>query len=209
MRTPRCWTTSSRPLRPEPSDLDESRAAALEAADPLPSLKDEFAIPPWPGGRFPDWAYLAGNSLGLQPRAARSAVEEELDEWARLGVEGWFESREPWLDAAASLRASVGRLVGASEEEVAVMNTLTVNLHLLLTSFYRPTSERFRIVIEDAAFPSDSYAVQSQAALSGFDPGRAVLRLSPGRARRRSAPGTSSMRSSRRASRSRSSCCRA
>jgi kynureninase len=157
--------------------VDEARAAELEAADPLPSLRDEFVIPPWPGGIPPEWAYLAGNSLGLQPRAARAAVEDELGEWGRLGVEGWFESREPWLEYAGSLRASVGRLVGAAADEIVVMNTLTVNLHLLMASFYRPTTERFRILIDDTAFPSDSYAVQSQAALHGLDPAAAVVRV--------------------------------
>ena len=122
--------------------MDEARAAELEAADPLRSLRDEFLIPH-------EWAYLAGNSLGLQPRGAQKAIEDELAAWAQLGVEGWFESREPWLEYAGSLRGSVARLVGAAPDEVAVMNTLTVNLHLLLASFYRPTSERFRIVIED------------------------------------------------------------
>ena len=154
-----------------------ARAAELEAADPVPSLRDEFCIPPWPGGAVTEWAYMAGNSLGLQPRAARSAVAEELDEWARLGVEGWFESREPWLEYAGSLRASIARLVGASPEEVAAMNTLTVNLHLLMATFYRPTAERFRILIEDTAFPSDLYAVQSQAAWHGLDPASAVVRV--------------------------------
>ncbi len=120
---------------------------------------------------------MAGNSLGLQPRAARSAVGDELDEWARLGVEGWFESSEPWLEYAGSLRASIGRLVGASPLEVAAMNTLTVNLHLLMATFYRPTAERFRILIEDTAFPSDLYAVQSQAAWHGLDPASAVVRV--------------------------------
>ena len=136
----------------------------------MPTLRDEFFVPT-------GWAYLAGNSLGLQPRAAQAEVEAELAEWARLGVEGWFESREPWLEYAGSLRGAVARLVGASPDEVAVMNTLTVNLHLLLASFYRPTPERFRILIEDTAFPSDSYAVQSQAAWHGLDPREAVVRV--------------------------------
>jgi kynureninase len=156
--------------------LDEARAAALEASDPLPSLRGEFHVPPWPDGARPEWAYLAGNSLGLQPRAAARAVEDELAEWGRLAVEGWFEAREPWLEYAGSLRGSVGLLVGAKAREVAVMNTLTVNLHLLLASFYRPTRGRYRILIEDTAFPSDSYAVQSQAAWHGLDPAEAVLR---------------------------------
>jgi kynureninase len=157
--------------------LDEARARQLEAADPVPSLRGEFCVPPWPDGAAAEWAYLAGNSLGLQPRAARAAIEDELDEWARLGVEGWFESREPWLEYAGSLRTSIARLVGAAPDEVAAMNTLTVNLHLLLATFYRPTAERFRIVIEDTAFPSDLYAVQSQAAWHRFDPVTAVVRV--------------------------------
>jgi kynureninase len=143
---------------------------ALEAADPLPSLRDEFVVPE-------GWAYMAGNSLGLQPRAAAREIDAELAEWGRLGVEGWFESREPWLEYAGSLRGPVARLVGASPEEVVVMNTLTVNLHLLLASFYRPSAERYRILIEDTAFPSDSYAVASQAAWHGLDPADAVLRV--------------------------------
>jgi kynureninase len=150
--------------------LDPARARELEERDPLPSLRDEFLVPD-------GWAYLAGNSLGLQPRATQAAIEQELAEWARLGVEGWFEAREPWLEYAGSLRGSVARLVGATPDEVAVMNTLTVNLHLLLASFYRPTAERFRILIEDTAFPSDSYAVQSQAAWHGLDPAEAVVRV--------------------------------
>jgi kynureninase len=149
---------------------DPARARELEERDPLPSCRDEFLVPA-------GWAYLAGNSLGLQPRAAQAAIEAELAEWGRLGVEGWFESREPWVEYAGSLRGSVARLVGASPDEVAVMNTLTVNLHLLLASFYRPTADRFRILIEDTAFPSDSYAVQSQAAWHGLDPREAVLRV--------------------------------
>jgi kynureninase len=157
--------------------VDPARALELEAADPLPSLRAEFRIPPWPGGTEAEWAYLAGNSLGLQPRAAQGAIEAELDEWARLGVEGWFEAREPWLEYAGSLRPSIGRLVGAASEEVAAMNTLTVNLHLLMASFYRPTAERFRILIEETAFASDLYAVQSQAAWHGHDAADAVVRV--------------------------------
>jgi len=166
---------------------DTERARELEERDPVPSLRDEFVVPDGrasrqrlraePGGAAQAWAYLAGNSLGLQPRAAAKEIERELGEWGRLGVEGWFESREPWLEYAGSLRGSVARLVGASADEVAVMNTLTVNLHLLLASFYRPTPERPRILIEDTAFPSDLYAIQSQAAWHGLDPAGAVLRV--------------------------------
>jgi kynureninase len=156
--------------------VDPERAADLEASDPLPTLRAEFCVPPWPDGTQPEWAYLAGNSLGLQPRSTRAAIDAELAEWGRLAVEGWFESAEPWLEYAGRLRPSVARLVGASADEVAVMNSLTVNLHLLLATFYRPAGGRFRILIEDAAFPSDSHAVQSQAALHGLDPRDAVVR---------------------------------
>ncbi len=158
--------------------MDEERALELDATSGS-SLRDEFALPPWRDGRHPHWAYLAGNSLGLEPLAARTAVARVLDEWGAAGVEGWFEGTEPWLERAGALRGPVARLVGAHPSEVAVMNTLTVNLHLLLASFYRPTPERHRILIEDAAFPSDSHAVQAQAALHGFDPRSAVVRLRP------------------------------
>lgn len=158
---------------------DRDEALRLDEGDPLTALRRAFAVPPWPGGGHPEWAYFAGNSLGLMPRAARAAVEAELDEWARLAVEGWFEAREPWLEYAGSLRPSVAALVGASPEEVSVMGTLTVDLHLLLATFYRPTGVRRRILIEDTAFPSDSHAVSSQAAWHGLDPEEAVIRVAP------------------------------
>ncbi len=154
-------------------------ALRLDADDPLTALRDEFAIPPWPGGRDAEWAYFAGNSLGLMPHSARTAVEAELDEWARLAVEGWFEAAEPWLEYAGALRPSVAALVGARPEEVAVMGTLTVDLHLLLATFYRPLGARRRILIEDAAFPSDSHAVQSQAVWHGLPARDTVIRVRP------------------------------
>ena len=155
----------------------ESDALAREAADP--SRRAEFLIPPWPGHDGAQWAYFAGNSLGLQPRGAAAAIDEELAAWGELAVEGWFEGTRPWISSADDLRPSLARLAGAEVEEVVAMNTLTVNLHLLMATFYRPTAERFRIVIEDAAFPSDSHAVASQARHHGFDPAAAVVRLRP------------------------------
>jgi kynureninase len=155
----------------------ENSSLAREAGDP--SRRSDFRMPPWPGTESGEWAYFAGNSLGLQPRAAVAAVGQELDAWATLAVEGWFEGIEPWLTSADGLRPSLARLVGAGEDEVVAMNTLTVNLHLLMATFYRPTGERFRIVIEDAAFPSDSHAVASQARHRGYDPESAVVRLRP------------------------------
>jgi kynureninase len=157
--------------------LDEADARAREAADP--SRRSDFMIPPWPGPDGGEWAYFAGNSLGLQPLAAAAAVEQELAAWGELAVEGWFEGAAPWLAASDELRPSLARLAGADAEEVVAMNTLTVNLHLMLATFYRPAGERFRIVVEDAAFPSDSHAVASQARRHGLDPAAAIVRLKP------------------------------
>jgi kynureninase len=162
-------------------------ALARDAADPLPTRRAEFCVPPFAGdpsgdpGADPsgEAAYFAGNSLGLQPRALRSRLGGFLDDWARLGVEGHTVSARPWLSYHELLRDPAARLVGALPSEVVVMNSLTVNLHLLMVSFYQPTAARHRIVIEDAAFPSDSYAVRSQAAFHGYDPDEAVIRLSP------------------------------
>ena len=152
---------------------DEAKAKDLDAADPLPARRPEFHVPPFNGGEA---AYLAGNSLGLQPRGLRERLGEFLDDWARLGVEGHLEADRPWYSYHELLRGPSARLVGARPEEVVVMNSLTVNLHLMMVSFYRPTPERHAILIEDSAFPSDSYAVRSQAAFHGYDPDEAVIR---------------------------------
>lgn len=160
-------------------DLSEAGARYLDATDPAPSRRHDFLVPPAPGGRFPETAYLAGNSLGLQPRTVRTILDEELRAWAELGVEGHVEGERPWKPYHAFLREPLARLVGAFPEETVAMNSLTVNLHLLMVSFYRPTRARHAIVIEDSAFPSDSYAVRSQAALHGFDPDESVIRLRP------------------------------
>jgi kynureninase len=157
---------------------EEDRALARDAADPVPTLRGEFHVPPSAAGRFHEVAYFAGNSLGLQPRASRAAVLTELDDWARLGVEGHLEATHPWLPYHEELRGPAARLVGARPEETVVMNSLTVNLHLMMASFYRPAGERRRILVEDNAFPSDSYAVRSQAAFHGLDPDQDVVRLS-------------------------------
>ena len=156
----------------------EQHALTRDAADSVPSARHLFCIPPGPDG-IDEVAYFAGNSLGLQPRALAADLAIELDDWARLAVEGHREATHPWVDFHELLRAPLARLVGAHESEVIAMNSLTVNLHLLMASFYRPTSTRFRIVIEDSAFPSDSYAVRSHAAFRGFDPDDAIVRLTP------------------------------
>jgi len=137
----------------------EQRAMDLDAADPLPARRAEFCVPPHGDGEA---AYFAGNSLGLQPRALRDRLVAELDDWARLGVEGHTEARRPWLPYHELLRGPAARLVGARPQEVVVMNSLTVNLHLLMVSFYRPAPERHAIVIEDSAFPSGCARAQAR-----------------------------------------------
>ena len=144
-----------------------------------PGHRHLFHVPPAEGGDHPEVAYFAGNSLGLQPRATRVELNEDLDDWARLGVEGHLDAARPWLPYHELLTRPAARLVGALPSEVVVMNSLTVDLHLLMVSFYRPAGDRTRIVIEDAAFPSDSYAVRSQARFHGLDPDTAVVRLRP------------------------------
>jgi kynureninase len=156
--------------------IDEHDALRRDADDA--GQRDLFHIPPAAGGRFPDVAYLAGNSLGLQPRATSDDVVSELAAWQRLAVEGHFEADRPWFSYHELLAEPAARLVGAGTSEVVAMNSLTVNLHLLMVSFYRPAGDRTQIVVEDTTFPSDSYAVRSQAAFHGLDPDVAVIRLS-------------------------------
>jgi len=151
---------------------DWTRAA--DAADPLRTFRDEFLIPPHDGR---DSHYFCGNSLGLQPRAVRGAVQAELDYWGELAVEGHFKGRLPWMDYHESLRDPLAELLGARPGEVVAMNTLGVNLHLMMVSFYRPTAERPAILIEAGAFPTDRYAVESQIRFHGFDPAEALIEL--------------------------------
>jgi kynureninase len=153
------------------------RAEALDEADDLGRFRSEFEIPRRSDGS--EVIYLCGNSLGLQPRRTREYVDAELDAWAELGVEGHFSGEHPWYSYHEPLSAPMARVVGALPEEVVVMNALTVNLHLLMVSFYRPTADRFRILIEAGAFPSDRYAVASQARFHGYAPEDAVLEIAP------------------------------
>jgi kynureninase len=157
-------------------ETGEAAALALDAEDDPAERRSEFAIPHVDGRAV---AYFAGNSLGLQPIGARIAVTEVLDAWATHGVDGHLSGAHPWMPYHEELRDTVARVVGARPREAVVMNSLTVNLHLLLSSFYRPTAGRFRIVIEHDAFPSDRYAVNSRAALHGLDPADAVVALHP------------------------------
>jgi kynureninase len=149
-------------------------AQSKDAADPLRHLRDEFLIPPHEHGES---HYFCGNSLGLQPRGAREAVNAELDYWAELGVEGHFKGRLPWMDYHEFVRDRLAEIVGAHPEEVVAMNTLGVNLHLMMVSFYRPTPDRHAILIEAGAFPTDRYAVESQIRYHGFSPTLSLIEL--------------------------------
>jgi kynureninase len=149
-------------------------AQAQDAADPLGGFRDQFLIPPHEGR---DSHYFCGNSLGLQPRAVRSAISAELDYWGELGVEGHFKGRLPWMDYHEFVRDDLATVVGAQPSEVVAMNTLGVNLHLMMVSFYRPTPERYAILIEAGSFPTDRYAVESQVRFHGFDPASALIEL--------------------------------
>lgn len=160
----------------------ESDFLALDASDPLRAYRERFAIPPAPGRPHGDddpSIYFCGNSLGCMPKTARIAINQELDDWAKFGVEGHFDAKNPWFPYHEVFRDMASRLVGAEPGEVVMMNSLTVNQHLMMVTFYRPTRDRYKIVIEDTAFPSDSYAMQSQARFHGLDPKDAVVRLKP------------------------------
>jgi kynureninase len=152
----------------------EADARARDAADALAGFRDEFLIPPHAGG---EQVYLCGNSLGLQPRATRQALIDELDDWRDLAVEAHFRGRHPWMPYHNEVRGHLAELVGALPGEVVAMNSLTVNLHLMMASFYRPVSGRSAILIEKNPFPSDRYAVESQIRFHGFDPATSLIEL--------------------------------
>lgn len=148
-----------------------------DAEDPLKHFRDRFHFPKTDSGREP--VYFTGNSLGLQPKSTRDEIEKELSKWADLAVEGHFLGDHPWVSYHERVRNSLASLTGALPLEVAAMNQLTVNLHLLMVSFYRPDRERYKIIIEHGAFPSDRFAVMSQIAFHGFDPSRGLIELKP------------------------------
>lgn len=154
--------------------FSDEYASQLDNADPLASFRDRFHIPKQANG---DQIYLCGNSLGLQPRSVAAALQQELDDWAAFGVEGHFHAKHPWMPYHGELRDLLAENVGAKPVEVVAMNSLTVNLHLLMVSFYRPDAERAAIVIEQGAFPSDRYAVESQIRFHGFDPAECLIEI--------------------------------
>ncbi|RMG70284.1 MAG: kynureninase [Bacteroidetes bacterium] len=154
-----------------------SYARAADQQDPLRPYREQFLFPERPSGE--PYLYLCGNSLGLQPRQTRQYVLDELDDWAALGVEGHTQARHPWLSYHEFLTKPMARMVGGQPDETIVMNGLTVNLHLLMATFYRPSPTRYKILIEADAFPSDIYAVSSQLAWHGYDPTEGLLKLTP------------------------------
>ena len=145
--------------------------------DALRPYREAFHIPKDNKGN--DWLYFTGNSLGLQPKTTKAVVEQELKDWANLGVEGHFQAKNPWMPYHEYLTQSMAKIMGAKPIEVVVMNTLTANLHFLMASFYSPTKKRPKILIESDAFPSDRYAVQTQLEFHGYDPKDCLIEWSP------------------------------
>ena len=157
-------------------DATEGFAKRLDERDPLATFRDRFLFP---SHGLEPVLYFNGNSLGLMPKAARELVSGELDDWAALAVEAHFKGKTPWFSYHETLREPSARLVGALSDEVVMMNGLTVNLHLMMATFFRPAGSRRKILIEDGAFPSDTYAAQTQLALHGIDPGDGLIRFAP------------------------------
>ncbi|MDC1195022.1 kynureninase [Flavobacteriaceae bacterium] len=152
-------------------------AKTQDQNDPIAHYRDAFHIPKTSDGN--EWLYFTGNSLGLQPKETKNHIQQELDDWANLGVEGHFEAKNPWMPYHEFLTESMAEIVGAKPIEVVIMNTLTTNLHLLMVSFYQPTKTKFKIVIESDAFPSDRYAVETQLRFHGFDPKDSLIEWTP------------------------------
>ena len=149
-------------------------AQSLDAKDSLKTYRDEFIFPKINGKEV---IYFTGNSLGLQPKRTKSFVDEVMKDWGELAVEGHFYAEKPWWDYHERLAEPLAKVVGALPEEVSVMNTLTVNLHLLMVSFYNPTKTRFKILCEEKAFPSDQYMFQSQVRFHGLDPDETIVEI--------------------------------
>jgi kynureninase len=152
----------------------EEFARQLDSEDKLNKYRDEFIFPKVNGKKV---IYFTGNSLGLQPKRTRAYVDEVMDDWANLAVEGHFYAEKPWWDYHERLAKPLGKIMGALPSEITVMNTLTVNLHLLMVSFYRPTKERYKIICEEKAFPSDQYMFQSQVNFHGYKADDALIEI--------------------------------
>src|SRR5213082_447357 len=156
---------------------DEDFARQLDREDPLRESREKFHLPLGEDGK--PVIYFAGNSLGLMPKSARQIVDDELDNWAKLGVDAHHATGTPWYSYHEALREPTARLVGANSLEVICMNSLTVNLHLMMATFYRPTKSRFKVLMEEPAFPSDTYAIKTQIIHQGLDPKDALILARP------------------------------
>lgn len=156
-------------------ELSESYAAEMDSRDALGNFRERFYIPKKNNGE--EVLYFTGNSLGLQPKTARACIEQELKDWETFGVEGHFHAKNPWMPYHEFLTKPMAKIVGAKPIETIVMNSLTVNLHLLMVSFYRPTGKKNKLIIEKNAFPSDQYAVQSQLKFRGLNIEESLIEL--------------------------------
>ena len=151
-------------------------AQQLDSQDQLKHFRSKFFIPQHDGN---DVVYFTGNSLGLQPKTVREYINQELEDWAQFGVEGHFQARHPWLSYHELFPKTLSKIVGCQPDEVVAMNQLTVNLHLLMVSFYRPTKQRYKIICEAKAFPSDQYAFESQVRFHNLEPDNAIIEIKP------------------------------
>ena len=151
-------------------------AKQMDEQDDLKAFRSKFFIPQHQGK---DAIYFTGNSLGLQPKSTAAYIQQELNDWAELGVEGHFQAKNPWLNYHEIFPKKYSAILGSLEEEVVVMNQLTVNLHLLMVSFYKPTQQRYKIICEAKAFPSDQYALESQVKFHGYNYKDAVIEVEP------------------------------
>jgi len=158
-------------------EATQTFAQTMDEQDPLKSYREQFYIPKHTDGS--DILYFCGNSLGLQPKSVERYMQQELDDWKKFGVEGHFHAKNAWMPYHEFFTSKLAKIVGAQENEVVVMNTLTTNLHLMMVSFYRPTAQRHKIIIEKAAFPSDKYAMDSQIRFHGYDPAKSLIQLTP------------------------------
>ncbi len=159
-----------------PHSTSLAYAQQMDRNDPLKKYRSQFYFPKHNGQKT---IYLCGNSLGLQPKGVKAALNHELEHWKTHGVEGHFRGEMPWMYYHKFLTPQTAKLVGAQTGEVVVMNTLTTNLHLMMVSFYRPAKKRFKIIMEGGAFPSDQYAVESQVRFHGFDPAKSIIEVMP------------------------------
>ena len=161
---------------PQIFDTTPECARDMDQMDILYSFRERFLFPQHNGG---DVRYFCGNSLGLQPKAVGYLMEKELADWAKYGVEGHFKAGYPWFSYHHFFSERLAKIVGAEKDEVVAMNTLTVNLHMLMLSFYRPSATRYKILMEAGAFPSDQYAIETQVRMHGYDPNDAIIEIAP------------------------------